>query len=490
MKKHRHHESQLLTLLLAILLSLHGCGKNEVIETSKESELESTEETITTETEAPDPVYDFDGAEYRMLNFDQLWLMFTPMDFQEMTGDVLSDAIYTRNRKVEVDLNMKYVECPISGQNHSPSDLTDHARITVSAGEDAYDMLHLSMMYSTTLVTEGLLLDLQPYEEFRFEREWWDQLINQNITFLDQQYFASGASVLMNYESMWVLYFNEDMAANLGLGSLYDLVRQGKWTLDNMEQVCETAANLNGDANFNMNMNGSCIYGLANHNGSPEHFWMSADVFTFDIRNEELNFTMEGDHFYSVMEKVAALLDPADGSSVFAHEERVELFPAQRTLMFTGEVTDGQRYRDVEFTYGILPYPKYDENQATYLTTMMAQAFGLAMPVTNRNPEQAAAITDALAKASMELVIPEYYGKVVEHKGLRNEDSIEMLDLCRRTRTVDSATIMGWDEELRAALRAKLFAGDSAVASDVASLQGLTENNALQYLTYLKENTR
>ena len=69
----------------------------------------------------------------------------------------------------------------------------------------------------------------------------------------------------------------------------------------------------------------------------------------------------------------------------------------------------------------------------------------------------------------MKNVLPLYYNVKVEQKGLRNEDSIDMLEILRRTREVDVATIFNWSKDIRSSLNTMLFNGDSAVASTIES---------------------
>ena len=83
--------------------------------------------------------------------------------------------------------------------------------------------------------------------------------------------------------------------------------------------------------------------------------------------------------------------------------------------------------------------------------------------------------------------IPTYYSNVVEQKGLRNEDSIDMLEITRQTRAVDVATIFNWSSNLRSTLNTKLFNGNSQVASDIAAQQTKVEASMQKFFDFLAE---
>ena len=100
-------------VLLALILSQTACGAEQqgTADTDAQTSADdtgTTDETTTVGFEYPDVNYD--GAEFRILNFDQLWNMYIHLDSPEINGEVLNDAVYTRNRKVEQKLGCKIVE--------------------------------------------------------------------------------------------------------------------------------------------------------------------------------------------------------------------------------------------------------------------------------------------------------------------------------------------------------------------------------------------
>lgn len=79
-----------------------------------------------------------------------------------------------------------------------------------------------------------------------------------------------------------------------------------------------------------------------------------------------------------------------------------------------------------------MPYPKYDEAQKTYFCDTWEGSPAAFIPVTSADAEKAGLILDAMAYEGEKTAVPAFRDYAVEQKGLRNEDSIEMLAIATR----------------------------------------------------------
>ncbi len=216
---------------------------------------------------------------------------------------------------------------------------------------------------------------------------------------------------------------------------------------------------------------------------------------TETLDDGSINYIMESDKFYSVTDKLASLLSGKDGMTLYASNDGHNaeaggyqyVFSTRRSLFMTGEIKAAQQLRDMEDTFGILPYPKYDETQKDYQSTLVSQLMYLTVPTTNQNLELTAVVSEVMAHDSYESVIPVYYNHVVEHKGLRNQDSVEMLDIMRANRGIDLAVVFSWNDALREEIRAKLFDGDNQIASNMAAHKSAIESNIQKFLEFMAE---
>ncbi len=80
---------------------------------------------------------------------------------------------------------------------------------------------------------------------------------------------------------------------------------------------------------------------------------------------------------------------------------------------------------------------------------------------------ETAQFMDALAYLSMRDVLPIYYNVKVAQKGLRNEESIEMLDIISKSRGFDIGEGYGWTEKLSGEINTALVNNKN---NNVASL--------------------
>ena len=93
--------------------------------------------------------------------------MYIHLDSPEIDGEVLNDAVYARNRKVEQKLGCKIVEKTFENDTaNTISRITDHAKTSIMSGEDEYDVMMLPVCEAPDLITGGYLQDLKSMPEF------------------------------------------------------------------------------------------------------------------------------------------------------------------------------------------------------------------------------------------------------------------------------------------------------------------------------------
>ena len=97
----------------------------------------------------------------------------------------------------------------------------------------------------------------------------------------------------------------------------------------------------------------------------------------------------------------------------------------------SGYLGNASILRNMDTDFGIIPYPKYDETQEEYRTTSHNAVSMMCFPVTVKDPEMSAIITEALCAESYRNVIPQYYDIALKAKGARDDESGEMIDLIR-----------------------------------------------------------
>ena len=124
--------------------------------------------------------------------------------------------------------------------------------------------------------------------------------------------------------------------------------------------------------------------------------------------------------------------------------------------------------RDVEVDFGIVPYPLFDDTQAEYYSRVEAGARIGMIPITNKHPEYAGALLEAMASYGYQNLIPEYYEVALKRRTSRDSESSEMLDLIFATRRYDLGDTW-WCNDLRDGLFKNMFAEDDRDLSRAVS---------------------
>ena len=455
-------------LLISMLAGLAACGDNteNPVETTPGSESEST--TVAGHDFGN---HDFGDSEFNILNGSNTWSMYSAMDFEEQTGEPLDDAIFNRNRKLEDLYNFKLVVT----EKQQDKDLLPEIKKFISAGEDIYDVVYLGSNLAGAVVSEGYYLDLNKVSGFNFDKEYWDQSVITEGTIGKNNalYFASSPAQLMTCEGAWIMYFNERMLDGLGLDAPYQLVRDGKWTFDELGKYMKAGADLNGDESFNFSVDGKAIYGLASSYAFPSGCITAAGI-SYISKDKDGNpyFSLESDRFYTLADKLASMF-AKEGEYVSRNgagkDHYEEIFKAGRALFLGAELKAAGKLRDFNDSFGIVPIPKLEADQDSYHVLMSLATLMMSIPVTNNEPEKAAVIMDALSYLSYEDVLPQYYDVRVAQKSLRNDESVEMLSLIRASLRFDIGDPYGWTADLKNQIRRKIDAGDSGIASIIAA---------------------
>ena len=440
----KHRKAISLVLFAALISSFSACGEgatDDVKETT--GGVESADQTET--------YPDYEGYKFRVLNFDTYFSSYIRVGIDEATGDILDDAVYNRNRKIEqlYGFELEEVTSPYAKWQTDQVALMDRLQNSVMAGDDDFDAAYVQPYFKPSVLTDGYLADLATIPELKLDEVWWDHAVNESFTINDKLYAATGALQFMPLESVWVLLFNESMMDELKLEYPYQLVRDGKWTLDKFYEYAQAGTRLNGDESFDWNENGNATYGIAGHTSIPPVIVYCSDYRFVKKSGSEYTAELASEKLFDCIEKAKKLFDQESG---IAHVNNntgddtggyLNVFRNRRALFVTAGLSAVSEYRDMNDPYGLVPFPKYDEAQKDYISQAGVSIQMLAIPATQKDMSRTGTILEALTKESYESVMPVYYGVRVEQKGLRNDDSIEMLKIIRDNYGLESAQVLG-----------------------------------------------
>ena len=201
----------------------------------------------TDELAAPElPEKDYGGYEFKILNKIYGFGIFNNehIYIEEANGEVLNDAIYERNRHVEEQFGVSIVEVITTG--NEVNDVT----ATVMAGDDAYDAAILGNP-PTAQGTE-YYLDFNSMDYISLDRPWWNQNYQEARSVNGKLTTAVNSMMITHMDSVLAMLYNQKLAAEYKLPDLYQIVRDGNWTLAKWAEVSKNVTvDLNGDGTYN-----------------------------------------------------------------------------------------------------------------------------------------------------------------------------------------------------------------------------------------------
>ena len=443
--------------LLATAQLLCACqsGAAPVSDSSSTGDTTSSE-PIETKAEYTSPGVDYGGAEFTILDYDTdeyFWQAATYSDIhaEEENGDPINDAQYKRNRQVEEELNITLKTYPVGGVARF-SNASEYRKL-ILAGDNSVDAAFVFGAEASSLLGEGYLTDLHSIPTLNLGASWWDQNAIDTFTFGGNLEVVTGDISLYTSFSPIMYFYNKNLAEAFKIDDCYDLVRSGKWTYDKVFEYCELVA---GDLDGNNIMDENDRYGMAEQLALVSDMLISAGI-RYTERDKDGNITLKlnSERTISAIEKVVPFLNDGNTNSIATnytkvysnpfYEMHLPMFKNSQILFNFNQLLISFELRAMETDYGILPTPKYDEEQEEYYTSMSTSWMTLlSVPVTNDRPEMTGHVLDALGYYSQQYVTPEYIDTTVRHKSLRDEDSAEMLEIILESKVYDIAQIYNW----------------------------------------------
>lgn len=461
-----------LALLIAILgTSCGSTGGSEVTSGGGEA---STDGTGTTAPEtAPDRLTelgekDFGGRTFTILDANDHPDMHVNVPENEQNGDILNDALFERNSFVSERYNLKFDY--VTGMNGA--DGMKSLKQNVLAGDDTYTLAIAPLLGGAigSVALDGVLYDLASNEYLSLDQNWWSHLLYDSLRLDGKMYYTTGDISPSIYQSPACLFLNTRLADNYGIDTneLCNLVRDGKWTLDEMIKINKDKY---VDVNANNKMDPEDTYGFVHHNLSQlqtDCFLTTAGVDLSTIDGAKLSVDIVNERTLGVIEKLRELLVDikyTDDNGLIG-----TTFKEGHALMLYHYVESAsQRFRDMKDDFLILPMPKYDEAQDDYhsFVNTWVDAF-VAIPTT-ADPEFAGFVTEVLAYWSYNNIREKAYDVTYKTKTSRDENSAEMLDVIFDTLYIDFSCIYDFGG-LSTALT-KVLKGKAELAGAMAPIE-------------------
>lgn len=425
-------------LMAATAISLSSCVDNS----DKGNETNAPVDTVegaTTVEETKAPQADLPDVTYTGQTF-RVWIQAgeeNEYDFvtqEQETGEPLHDAIFKRNNAIQDRYGITIETTPIAY-----SDMTSQIRKTVKSGTDEFDFTLVQMVEGTSLALEGIFVPFSQLEYVDLSKPWWDKAVSSAFSIGGDLLLANGDISPSSFQVTSCMLFNKVLFKKYDMEYPYQLVKDGKWTLDAMYTLLEGKSVDAGNDGFKLEDD---TFGLVT-------WWLDVPYSLYYGAGGMLAKKDETDTPYldltydknvAIYDKIyKIIIDENAYYSVNDFDGIYKTFADGRAFMIDTKFIGLQKLRDMENEYGILPIPKYDGDQENYFSFVNGCSNMLAVPISNKDLEKTSVLLEALACESYNTVTPILYETFLKRKLTTDAESMEMIDYVLRNRVFDLA---------------------------------------------------
>lgn len=430
---------RLITLLVAFLTivsMLSGCAgnNNAAVAYDNEGSSATMADAVPEDTGADYKVYlssmpiqDYKGMTFTLTAED------TPQrpnfHTEAYNGEVVNDALYERHLTVSEAVNVEFKYESHGNRNKC----MDAVKKVVLAGEHVYDLVINSMTGGgiNTIMSAEYLTCISDMPYIDLKQPWWAENIINNFSVGGNLYIASGSISPSFFYSAMASVYNMTKAESLGIPLLYDIVESGDWTIDRMgEYIAIGSADVDGDGEMKREND---FYSLILSSECGRALFISAGGSYVERNNEgTFDITIVSERSLEIAEKVRSVFGNRENSILEdAAAAKLPEFTQCRTLFGISTMNFIlTEVRNMEDDFGIIPLPKYDENQAEYITCGNSYLpCGVIIPITCSDTEATGYITEMLACTSYGLLTPAIYEITLQGKLAQDPQSGRMLDI-------------------------------------------------------------
>ncbi len=429
----------MLALLTCITsVSLFSCGdSNASADTTPVNGTNNASETDAV-TE-PSYLDQYDGVDFGGETYT-LAVVSIPSEYpnyvgEQSDGEPINDAQYARDTWIEEQYNVELAYVSYDTNQKMSGDVQKQ----VQAGDAAYDCLQAGLNFDLCpMSTAGVLADLHTIDGLDLSGDWWSQSFNSAFTIGEKLYMSTGPISFSYFYSPRIIAYNLRLAEDYGIGDLYSVVDEGKWTLDTMYDLIKDFSNdLNGDGK----MTEDDLWGASVDEYSAAGFFLSSGGTQMKVDGEgKPYFVIQNMENVEIIDKVASIVGNAEltqkaetlsGKFGNGIVDKVYTFKNGNAL-FLGYGAQAIAFylRDMKDDYGIIPVPKYDENQKEYITVgnPYVPAY-IGIPMNNERGSMNGVILNTMGYISRRDVQPLISDVMLKGKAARDEASHKMLDM-------------------------------------------------------------
>ena len=386
------------------------------------------------------PDKNYDGYNYRITDYEEY-----PLDTDEQSGNVINDAIYERNMLAEEKFKIK-----ITHTSYPYSKYTDVGNLLLNSGRaqsDDGDLYYVVFANAYKGILEGAVPPASALPCIDMTQPWYFQALNKSLN-------VDGVALLA-YNAFDKnpggkgLVFNQRIISDIGLDSPYKLVDAGTWTYDRFyEYITKGGSDLDGDGQTG----DADRYGfITSTDDYTDFIYYGAGMKLMDFSSGKPVINRD-EKLFDMYQKAVRYLDEnytildvfkAWGQKTESQTKGVQQFIGGHGMFIMAYTSTLIQLGDMEDDYGIVPYPKWTETQSQYYAGMDGSR--IAVPCTaSSDLERVSIVKEYLAVESLNVNYPAYYEISLKNRYVRDEDSVQMLEIITNAMTYDMGAALDY----------------------------------------------
>ena len=426
LKKRSSFSILLLILIFSMIFS--GCvvkKKNTGTDTTAEIKADDPADTYV----APDVNYN--GKEFNIMRWtwDEDWVLSVTKE-----STPIESQTYYHLKSVERELG---VEFNIALEQRGEYGYHDSfvAKVEMLSGNDNIDLICQYSLSAAIGAQHGVYLNLLDLSYVNWDKYYWSDSLYDYNAVNGKMYYCTGDLTGTSIKNMFVMVYNYDLINDYRIENPYEVVDRGEWTIETLKKF---SRDIYVDENRNSASDIGDIFGLVVGDYRTIDAFQAGSNLVSIVKDPDgklqINEQMSGSYGVSVIEKLENLLHGNSGAYCNNKTDKPDYSASfiQGNAAFMVTMCSGiiSSVSKSDINYGILPIPKYDENQKNYHTCLNMTYNMYSVPIVARDPNMSGAVLESLAHSGNRNLIPVIY-KALQYKYSNRPEDVRMLELLR-----------------------------------------------------------
>jgi hypothetical protein len=393
----------------------------------------------------------FEGQTLRIYEMEQGW---NNEFLLEQATNIVDEAIYQKNMRVMEVFRLEniHVTQPLDEIISLDSRAQEIIRLMM-ADDFEYDLIKGPQFRMVYLTGHEYLANLRDLPYIDITQPWWAGKYIDEITVGDHtRFFLAGDIALEFAQYRSILLYNKKLYGDLinpdNPAELYDVVLAGDWTFDKFsEMVRGVYLNLDGTGVSNVYTDRFGV-SFGRWGGADHYFYTQNPRVTTRDEFGIPQVSVQNERSINALQNMRDLFDNNVGAADITNADMHWSVPfiEDRLLFVPNTAFFGTAFlTDMESDYGIIPMPKFDENQTEYYSIPHDASPIFAIPSNAVRVDLIGAFLEEMAYMSFNDVSPVYFNHALKFRYARDasDEASQMIDIIRDGAITDFGYLYG-----------------------------------------------